>query len=146
MAKERTEFSTSGFYKIKDDKDLSGKIDNQNSNMLISPAKIPIGSNDMSLHDHTLGQLTGINSNTINTFQAENMEVPGTLTVGQDVRIKGHIQADEITIDVRKIILNMDYGYVEEVFSKMQLHQLNQLLTHLDDLKLMIEKEKFKRS
>lgn len=146
MTKERTEFSTSGLYSIIDNDKLSGKLDDQNSELVISPAKIPIGSEDMSLHDHNANSLLGVNTNAVNPFQHENMSVPGNLTVGQDVRIKGHIQADEITIDVRKIILNMDYGYVEEVFSKMQLHQLNQLLTHLDDLKLMIEKEKFKRS
>lgn len=79
-------------------------------------------------------------------FSNENMHVPGNLTVEQDIKVRGHIQADEITIDVRRIILNMDYGYIEEVISKVQGHQLDQLLTHLDDLKLMIEKEKFKRS
>jgi hypothetical protein len=89
-----------------------------------------------------IGSLASMDSGT----SAENMHVPGNLTVGQDIKINGHIQADEITIDVRKIILNMDYGYIEEVFSKVQLHQLDQLLSHLNDLKLMIEKEKFGRS
>ena len=91
-----------------------------------------------------------VNSNSIGP--QENMSIPGNLDVGQtvkidgDLKINGHIQADEITIDVRKVILNMDYGYIEETISKVSDHQLNQLLSHLNDLKLMIEKEKFKRS
>ena len=145
MTKHRTEFSTSGLYTVIDDKQISGKLGIENTNdskklsehELISPAHVPI---DQHLHN-VLGNF----SNTVD-FSNENMEVPGNLTVGQDIRIKGHIQADEITIDVKKVILNMDYGYIEELFSKMQLHQLNQLLSHLDDLKLMIEKEKFERS
>ena len=40
----------------------------------------------------------------------------------------------------------MDYEYIEEVISKMEVFQLEQLLKHLDQLKLIIEKEKFKRS
>ena len=112
-------------------------------------------------HDHSLlfssaidgaGGNFGIALNSGNIGPQENMSIPGNLDVGQtvkidgDLKINGHIQADEITIDVRKVILNMDYGYIEETISKVSDHQLNQLLSHLNDLKLMIEKEKFKRS
>jgi hypothetical protein len=97
----------------------------------------------------SLGSMV-VNSNSIGP--QENMSIPGNLEVGQtvkidgDLKINGHIQADEITIDVRKIILNMDYGYIEETISKVSDHQLDQLLSHLNDLKLMIEKEKFRRT
>lgn len=103
-----------------------------------------------ALNSGKAGMSVAVNSNTLSP--PESMSVPGDLEVGQtvnisgDLKVHGHIQADEMTIDVRKIILNMDYGYIEEVIGKVEKHQLNQLLSHLGDLRLMIEKELFKRS
>ena len=131
--------NVSGIYNIINEKDLSSKIDNSKLMNFLPESPANINQNH-SLLD--LGALAISNTNAMK----ENMHVPGNVTIGQDLKIHGHIQADEITIDVRKIILNMDYGYIEEVISKAQEHQLDHLLTHLDDLKLIIEKEKFKRT
>ena len=134
--------NVSGKYSFINPKQMSGKIDNENliNYLPESPAKISQDHSLLSVGDAKIGSLAF--SNTMD----ENMHIQGNLTVNQDLKVHGHIQADEITIDVRKIILNMDYGYIEEVISKAQVHQLKQLLTHLDDLKMMVEKELFKRT